>query len=272
MLEEIIKRDPLRYDIYNYLGELYEDVQRDDLALSNYQQSLVANPNQLPPSLRIVLLQMKQKHYADALKTLTAAKEKFPTSFQIPYFSGLAYSDMKQYDKAIAAFADAQSLAETATDDVKLDASFFFYFGAACERSGDLAKAEKLFRKSIEMDPEKHAAYNYLGYMWAEKGIHLPEALELIKKAVAKEPDNGAYLDSLGWVLFKLGRLDDALPQLRHAAELEKDDSTVFDHLADVLLKLGKRDEAVQNLRKAVANDPDDKTLAEKLKKLTSGK
>ena len=216
------------------------------------------------------MIGLKQKKYDDAFQTLATAKERFPLAYQIPYFTGLVHSEKKEYAPAVESFATAQSLAEQSPQEPKPDSAFYFYFGAACERTGDLDRAATLFRKSIELDPDNHAALNYLGYMWAEKGTHLDEALELIQKALELEPDNGAYLDSLGWVLFKLGRTDEALKPLRRAAELEKDDATVLDHLADVLLKLGKRDEAVTTLRRALEVEPQNKQIAEKLQGLTS--
>ena len=269
VLGDIIRREPLRYKIYNYLGELYEDLDQDDQAVAQYQQSLVINQNQLEPYLRLAVIGLKQKKYDDALRTLATAQEKFPLAYQIPYFAGLVHSEKKEYAPAVESFATAQSIAEQPSQEPKPDSAFYFYFGAACERTGDLDRAATMFRKSIELDPNDHAALNYLGYMWAEKGTHLDEALGLIQKALDLEPDDGAYLDSLGWVLFKLGRADEALKPLRRAAELEKNDATVLDHLADVLLKLGERDEAVATMRRALEAEPQNKQIADKLKKLT---
>jgi Flp pilus assembly protein TadD len=92
----------------------------------------------------------------------------------------------------------------------------------------------------------------------------------LIQKAVKLDPDNGAYIDSLGWALFKLGRNEEAVVQLRHAVELLKDEADVYGHLADVLLKLGKPDEALTALRRANELEPDNKEISEKLQKLKS--
>lgn len=269
VLEDILRREPLRYEIYNYLGEIYEDLEQDDRAMIQYQQSLVVNPNQLTPYLRLAVIDMKQKKYDDALRVLVTAKERFPLAYQIPYFTGLVHSEKKEYAPAVESFATAQSLAEQSPQEAKPDSAFYFYFGAACERTGDLDRAATLFRKSIELYPNNHDALNYLGYMWAEKGIHLDEAMKLIQKALEIEPDNGAYLDSLGWVLFKLGRIEEALEPMRRAAELEKDDATVLDHLAEVLLSLGRRDEAVTTLRHALEIEPQNKQIAEKLQRLT---
>ena len=141
VLEDIIRREPLRYKIYNYLGELYEDLDQNDRAVADYQQSLVINTNQLEPCLRLAVISLKQKKYDDALRTLSAAKEQFPLAYQIPYFTGLVYSDKKEYAAAIELYATAQSLAEQSPQEPKPDGAFYFYFGAACERTGDLDRA-----------------------------------------------------------------------------------------------------------------------------------
>jgi tetratricopeptide (TPR) repeat protein len=272
VLEEIIRREPLRYTVYNALGELYEDLNQDDRAVSNYQQSLVVNPNQPDNYVHITGLQLQLKRIDNALQTLTTWKEKFPADYRAPYYNGLIHTEKKQYGEAIASFADAESLALQAPQEVKLNDKFYFSYGAASERAGEIDKAITLFRKALELNSENSAAANYLGYMWADKNIHLEDAYDLIKKATTLEPDNGAYLDSFGWVLFRMGRYEDALTQLKRAAELMKEpDPVVFEHLADVLLKLGRDDEALTNLRRAHELDPSNKAISEKIEKL-SGK
>src|SRR4029077_15474753 len=92
--------------------------------------------------------------------------------------------------------------------------SFYFQFGAACERAGDFAQSEKYFEKCLDLAPNFSQAQNYLGYMWAERGEKLDRARDLIEKALKAEPKNAAYLDSMGWVLFKLQRPKEALDYL----------------------------------------------------------
>jgi tetratricopeptide (TPR) repeat protein len=271
-LEQILKRDPLRFEVYNALGDLYEELDKTDRAIANYQQSLILNPNQLNLYVHIALAQMRIRKFKDASTTLESAKEKFPTKYQVPYLTGLLLSDEKQYTNAVASFGDAETLAREDPEESKLSSAFYFSYGSACERAGDEEKAASLFRKAIDLDPNNHNAYNYLGYMWADKGLHLDESMELIQKALKLEPDNGAYLDSFGWVLYRMGRYEEALPNLQRAVTLmkkedEQEDATVLDHLAEVLLKLNKRDEAVDAWRRALKVDPDNKDIAGKLQK-----
>ena len=269
VLEDIIKRNPLAYAIYNDLGELYGELNNTEKAISNFQQSLVIKPNQPENYAQIASLQLDSKQVDEALKTLATWKEKFPTDFRVPYFTGLIQTDRKEFPAAVASFADAETLARESPEDSQLSSKFYFAYGAACERAGDVDKAVTLFRKCLQLDPEDHTAANYLGYMWADKGTNLEEALGLIQRAVKLDPNNGAYLDSLGWVLFKLGRNDEALVQMRHAVDLMKDDAVVLDHLAEVLLKLGKTDEAIGVLREATKLEPNNKDISGRLQQLT---
>ncbi|MEO1368758.1 MAG: tetratricopeptide repeat protein, partial [Acidobacteriota bacterium] len=92
----------------------------------------------------------------------------------------------------------------------------------------------------------------YLGYTWAERGENLDEALGLIQRAVAADPDNGAYVDSLGWVYYQLGRFHEARPHLEWAARLEPDDATVHEHLGDLYAALGERELSRAAYRRAL--------------------
>lgn len=141
-----------------------------------------------------------------------------------------------------------------------------FLLGAAYERTGKRDQAVVEFRRLLGADPEYHAALNYLGYMFAERGENLEEARTLIEKAVALEPDNGAYVDSLGWVYYRLGRLNDARVALERATHLETTDGTVQEHLGDVYGAMGQVALASEAYRRAIALESDDPGKAEEVR------
>ena len=128
-------------------------------------------------------------------------------------------------------------------------------------------KAADLLRKSIALDPANAAeAYNYLGFMWADHNMQLDEAEEMIKRALEIEPNNGSYLDSLGWAKFRKGKFDQALADLLRAAKsMGREDPVVFEHIGDAYLKLDRVPEALEAWQKALALDPKNKKLAEKI-------
>ena len=106
-------------------------------------------------------------------------------------------------------------------------------------------KAEAEFRKALVIDPDNATILNYLGYMFADRGVNLPEAHSMIRKAVDLDPQNYAYLDSLGWVYFKSGEYGLAEENIRKANERNNGDPTIHDHLGEVYEKTGKLKQAV---------------------------
>ncbi len=144
-----------------------------------------------------------------------------------------------------------------------------FWLGSAYERSGNHQSAEGEFRELLERDELFAPALNYLGYMWAERGENLAEALGLVEKAVALEPNNGAYVDSLGWAYFQLGNYEEARGHLEKAARLVGNDAVVFEHLGDVYVALGNRSLAAASYRRALdLEDENEEAVQRKLDQL----
>jgi tetratricopeptide (TPR) repeat protein len=129
-----------------------------------------------------------------------------------------------------------------------------FRRAAALERSGSFEEAEAAFRELLGRAPDLHPALNYLGYMLAERGLRLEEAVDLVQRALVLDPDNGAYRDSLGWALHRLGRHDEALVQLERALFLSPGEPTILDHLGDVLAALGRLGPAREAWQRALDN------------------
>jgi Tfp pilus assembly protein PilF len=115
-----------------------------------------------------------------------------------------------------------------------------FLMGAIFERQKKYDQAEGEFRKVLNVNPRNSSTLNYYGYMLADRGIRLEEATDLIKRALADDPNNAAYQDSLGWAYFKQNKLDEAEGFLRKAATRESHDPTILSHLGDVYAKMGK--------------------------------
>jgi tetratricopeptide (TPR) repeat protein len=125
------------------------------------------------------------------------------------------------------------------------------------ERMKKYDEAETSFRKVLALNNEHAGALNYLGYMLADRNVRLDEAYQLIRKAVDIQPGNGAYLDSLGWVCFRQGKLTDAEGLLVKALDRMAQDPTVHDHLGDVYFQLGKTKEAIAQWTASLKNFKD---------------
>ncbi len=185
------------------------------------------------------------------------------------------YSRLKRWKDAEDAIAKADKLSVKPEEKQYI----FFLQGAMYERQKKYDLAEQMFRQVLQQDPNNTMTLNYLGYMLADHNMRLEEALNLIKKALNLDPQNGAYLDSLGWAYFKLGNYDLAEENLRKAAEKTPNDATVQDHLGELYAKTGQLkmaathwERALDEWNKSVAADVDQQDLSRVQKKLESTK
>ena len=131
-----------------------------------------------------------------------------------------------------------------------------YILGSIYERQKRYDLAEETFKKVLSVNPLNSSAANYLGYMLADRGVRLEESVNYIKKAVELEPNNGAYLDSLGWAYFKMNRYALAVPHLEKAARLIQNDPTIHEHLGNLYLRMGKPAMAQEEWERALKEWP----------------
>jgi tetratricopeptide (TPR) repeat protein len=156
-----------------------------------------------------------------------------------------AYGRLKLYDAAVRIAREAANKYPESTDAL-------FRLGSSLERAGDSAESEKVFLQVLALRPNDAATLNYLGYMWADQGVQLERAKDMLEKAVAREPRNAAYLDSLGWAYFRLGRMPEAEKNLREAYRREPTDPTIEEHIGDLEAREGNVEGAIRHWEKAL--------------------
>lgn len=257
-LQAIVREDPTNPEAYYYLGYIAYTERKPAEAADYFSKTILLNPDFPDPYYELALSQVNLNKADDALDTLDKARKKFPQNYTLELCTALAYGHKKDYKQAAEHYTAAEIIAE-ATDPSRLDDQFYFQIGATFERLADYAQAEKYFNKCLQLAPNSAEAQNYLGYMWAEHDQKLDQARQLIEKAVKTEPKNAAYLDSLGWVLFKLHQPKEALDYALKAVELsEEPDATLFDHLGDIYTALDQLDKAREAWTKSLAVEPND--------------
>ena len=198
----------------------------------------------------------------NVLDALDAARKEVLTAM----YSGLFEHFVKRHAAAVRRFDEALERAQRQPDSAELlTSSFYFWFGAALERDGNMDRAAEMLLKAIELDPDHHEAQNYLAYSWADRGLQLDRALDLVRRALEKDPENAAYIDTLGWIYFRQGRFEEALAELRRAAEIEPEEPEILDHYGDALHALGRTEEALPQWKRAFARQPDSAAIREKL-------
>ncbi len=162
------------------------------------------------------------------------------------------YLQAKRFAPAEQAIEKALSLSPNPEDQEYV----LFVQGSIFERQKKYDEAEQTFKKVLSVDPLNASASNYLGYMLADRGVRLEESVKYIQKALELDPNNGAYLDSLGWAYFKMGRYDLAAPPLEKAASKIQDDPTIHEHLGNVYLRMGKTAMAKEQWQRALQEWP----------------
>jgi len=169
-------------------------------------------------------------------------------------------------------YADAEKILQRA-EDRKLDSERLkFQLATIYERQKDFDKAESIFKEVLKDNPKNAVVLNYIGYMLADRGIRLQEAVKYVEEALAIDPNNGAYLDSLGWAFFKLNDLEKAEKYLLQAVELVKNDPVIHDHLGDLYFKAGALEKArdfwSKSLNTGAGEQEDAQKVREKLEKI----
>ena len=264
-LEALLRDDPTNPQANFILGQIAYKQKQFGKAEECFSKTVLLNPGFKEAYYLLAEVRLRLDKPDDTLETLDRANSKFPGSFISEFLSGLAYARKKEYQRAITRYIGAETLAR-AYEPERLKENFYFELGAAHERNGEYEDAERSFKKALELAPDFDEALNYLGYMWADRGENLEEARTLIEKALKQAPTNAAYLDSLGWVLFKLKQPEAALEQLLKAEKFsEQPDATLYDHLGEIYSALHQMDKARDAWKKSLAVEKNEE-IEEKLK------
>ncbi|SYZ73398.1 hypothetical protein TRIP_C21516 [Candidatus Zixiibacteriota bacterium] len=204
-----------------------------------------------------------EKKYGDAAASFTKVTEMADSVSDGWLNLGLAYHEMDSSRKELATYQDALKHMRNIDDSIRV----MFILGSAQDNSHDLSGAIETFETILRIRPDHAPSLNYLAYMLAVNNERLDYAEELIRKALAMQPENGAYIDSYGWVLYKKGEYKSALKELLKANQAIDNDPTVLEHLGDAYEALGDSANARVYWEKAIKIVPDNRDLKEKLSK-----
>jgi tetratricopeptide (TPR) repeat protein len=257
--------------LYQQLGQLYRETSNYTAAVNTFEEMLrLGTEEDRRARVMIIDTYREARDISKALEAARKAADAYPKDRPILTAQALLFGENAQADLAVShlhALLDgsagdfeiqldiAQVYEESkrwvdaeqaihAAEKIQPDSSgkemTGFLMGAIFERQKKYDQAEEQFRKVLDVNPRSASTLNYYGYMLADRGIRLEEATGLIKRALADDPNNAAYQDSLGWAYFKQNKLDEAEGFLRKAATRESHDPTILSHLGDVYAKMGK--------------------------------
>jgi tetratricopeptide (TPR) repeat protein len=249
------------------------------------KQLVLASPDETSARLRATAAWLDATRPEDALEASAG-----PDDDRLVYMRGVALSELRRWGDAADAFgrvrpdagevytlarealgeallrggrtAEALRALEAAVAESPRQPGLLFALGMAYDHAGKRELALTRMRALLELKPDHAEALNYVGYSWAERGERLPEARRLVERALSLEPENGAYLDSLGFIALRQGEVDAAVGLLERAAALLPRDATVLEHLGDAYRAARRADDAARVYRQALAAGDGGEALA----------
>jgi tetratricopeptide (TPR) repeat protein len=241
--------------------ETYRNAKNLDKALQYADQALAENPENR--QLKIVHADViaEKGRLDEGVKALQQMQKGSDDDLEVLSTIVGIYQRAKKFDQA-------QSALTAAIQRFPNEEQLHFQQGALYEKQKKYDEAEKSFRKALELQNDDPAVLNYLGYMYADRGIRLDEAEAMIQKAVHADPTNGAYLDSLGWVYYKQNRFDQAEGYLKKAVIFVNNDSSIHDHLGDLYFKTKRYDDARNEWNKTIQLSTEQDEITRVKKKL----
>ena len=241
-----LARRNLRFS--EYAVEAYLEANRTEEALAFIRTVRIEQPNEL----RLVVLEARSLIANNQITQGIVTMQSFVSTHETDPFSQVALANI---------FVDAGRINEAvktlqiANKKFPSETSILFQLAAIFEEQSRFSDAERVFREVLSRNPAHHQSLNYLGYMLADRGERLQESVELIKRALDADPNNGSYLDSLGWAYFKLRDFDLAENYLRKASEQLIYNSVIQDHFGDVLFEQLRYEEAIEAWERALRGD-----------------
>lgn len=261
-LEEIVDDEPR---VAGALAQYQQQAGLLNEAIQTYTKALEQQPNSRELKARRIVALYDAKDYARAAEYAAEAQKQHPDD---PRFPRLRASALNAGGDRMHAIEVLEELTRTFPKDTISQLALADMYSKANHKQD----AERAARQVLMLEPNNADALNYLGYMLAERGEKLDEAIRLVSHALEIDPDNGAFLDTLGWAHFRKGNMDQAEKYLSAAAGRLPDNSDVQDHLGDVLAKRGRWSDAVAAWTKALQGDGQDVDKATIEKKIASAK
>jgi tetratricopeptide (TPR) repeat protein len=251
LLDELVRAYPESDRVHYLAGFSHERLQQFDQALAYYHGIAEGSPLYKDGQFRTLLILKEQKKKDEAYALAQKLRDLPQASWEVLGILADVFADTKHYAEALAVIEDG---IKRFPDRYRL----LFLKGVYQEKAGDRDGCIQTMRLVLKVDPDNSSAYNFLGYLYAEKGENLVEAEKLVQKSLALKPDDGFYLDSLGWVYFQKGELGKAAATLDKAARLEPKEGVIYEHLGDVRNAQGDKKAAHELYRKALGANLDD--------------
>jgi len=257
LLKELLIESIDDFELHFYMGLVYSATDQTDKARIELEKTLALQNGYEDAWKELCYMFVRKKDYEQAMEIADRFLKRFPEAASAWRLKGFVSNLKKEYK-------DAVEMLEQALKIDKNNPQIWYEYGSSLERIKEFDKAVNAFRKVLSLKPKDPAASNYLGYMWAEKGIMLDSAKILLQDALEQEPDNGAFLDSYAWIFYQMDEIDSAHFYMNRALEFIQDDPVIFSHLGDIFVKLNDFEAALDAFQKSLLLNSDEEDIIKK--------
>lgn len=260
IFEQITESYPSNWRAYGYLGAIGLMREDDSLAILNFREVTKLASWNKEAWLQLGLIYFRNGEFGRMAEVFEQAAQVLPDESQISLFLGVAYSRLKREE-------DAARVLENSVDLNPHDIQALSTLALTYDNLKRYADSDRIYEQALKLDPNNHLILNNYGYSLADRGIQLERALKMAKEAVRQQPENSSYLDTLGWVYFKLTEYEKARHYITEAIETGDTSAVIHEHLGDVYWKLNKPDKALECWQKAYELDSSNQALKEKIER-----
>lgn len=260
IFEEVAKELPNDWRSYLHLGSI-AFMQKNDSLASSYLERVISLAEWNADAWWLLgNVYFERGDYRKTAEVMERAQKSVPKDYRMYLLSGMSYSQLGQSDKAITALA--KSLELNPNDVNTLGTLALTYDGKQ-----QFQKSDSLYERALVLDPNSHLILNNYSYSLAERGLQLERALEMATRAVAAEPKNASYLDTLGWVFYKLKNFKEAARYIDEAIATGQASAAVHEHMGDIYYRLDQKTKAIEFWQKALQMNGNNQALKEKVQR-----
>ncbi len=260
MFQGMVKQDSSDWRAYWFLGAIANMKKDDSTAIYNYTKVTELAKWNPDGWVGIASIRFDKGELQKALDVLNEAEKNVKEDYRVEFILGLTLQRMKRSSDAALALEHAIQINPKSVDALSA-------LGLVYDELKRPQDSDTMYERAIRLNPKNDLVLNNYGYSLADRGMNLQRALTMIKQALTAQPDNTSYLDSMGWVNFKLGNFDEAATYIQKAIELGSKSSVIFEHLGDIYSKMNQKDKAQEYWKKALDLDNTNQALKEKIER-----
>ncbi|MDA1000538.1 MAG: tetratricopeptide repeat protein [bacterium] len=256
----VLARRPKDEIVRRYVAAIYQELKQYDLAEKELHELIRLVPGSAEGRAQLVRLLIIKKEEKKAEEALVKAESVLPNDSRFPFLRGVLFAQRKEYARALPFFQRAVKLKSS-------DVEYRFRLATIHYELKQWDETEKEIRDLLRLQPKHTNALNLLGYMFSELNKNISEAEKLLDRALAIEPTNSAFLDSIGWIYYRQGRYQEALKKVQHALVKNPKDAVILDHMGDIHFALKNTARALEFWEQSYKADPKNNEVREKIRR-----